>query len=87
MKLNVKALALAGGLVWGVAVLFITYWFLVFGYEGETLAKLTNIYWGYSVTWYGGFVGLFWGFIDGAVGGAALAWVYNKIVDRGAASS
>ncbi len=56
----------------------------VFGYEGETLAKLTNIYWGYSVTWYGGFVGLFWGFIDGAVAGAALAWVYNKIVDGGA---
>ena len=55
--------------------------------EGDTLAKLTNIYCGYSVTWYGGFVGLFWGFIDGAVAGAVLAWVYNKIVDRGAASS
>ncbi len=87
MKLSVKALALAGGLVWGVSVLLITYWFLVFGYEGETLAKLTNIYWGYSVTWYGGFVGLFWGFIDGAVAGAALAWVYNKIVDGGADAS
>lgn len=78
MKLNVKALALAVGIVWGLAIFLVTYWFLVFGYEGNTLAKLSNVYFGYSVTWYGAFVGLIWGFVDGLIGGALLAWLYNK---------
>ena len=78
MRLNVRALALAGGIVWGLAIFLITYWFLVFGHGGTTLFKLSNIYLGYSVTWYGAFVGLVWGFVDGFIGGALLAWLYNK---------
>ena len=87
MKLSVKALALAGGILWGASILLITYWFLAFGHEGETLAKLRNVYWGYSVTWYGGLIGFFWGFLDGAIGGAALAWLYNKFAGGAAPSS
>lgn len=84
MKLNVKALALAVGIVWGLAIFLLTYWLLIFGYEGKTLAKLSNVYFGYSVTWYGAFVGLAWGFVDGLIGGALLAWLYNKFVkDKG----
>ena len=78
MKLNVKALSLAAGIVWGLAIFVLTYWFLIFGYQGDTLAKLSNVYFGYSVTWYGAFVGLIWGFVDGLIGGALLAWLYNK---------
>lgn len=78
MKLNVRALGLAGGIVWGLVIFLLTYWFLIFGLEGETLARLSNVYLGYSVTWYGAFVGLIWGFVDGFIGGAVLAWLYNK---------
>ncbi len=82
MKLNVRALALAGGVVWGLAILLLTYWFLIRGYEGHTLAQLSKVYLGYSVTWYGAFVGLVWGFVDGFVGGALLAWLYNKFAGQ-----
>ncbi len=82
MKLNVRALALAGGIAWGLMIFLLTYWFLIFGYEGETLARLSNVYLGYSVTWYGAFVGLIWGFVDGLIGGALLAWLYNKFAPQ-----
>ncbi len=82
MRLNVRALGLAGGIVWGLAIFLTTYWFLVFGYGGTMLAKLSNVYLGYSVTWYGAFVGLVWGFIDGFIGGVLLAWLYNKFAGK-----
>ncbi len=82
MKLNIKALALAAGIAWGLAILLLTYWFLLMGYEGETLSRLSNVYLGYSVTWYGGFIGLAWGFVDGLIGGAVLAWLYNRFVPK-----
>jgi len=82
MKLNVRALGLAGGIVWGLAIFLLTYWFLILGYEGKTLARLSNVYLGYSVTWYGAFVGLVWGFVNGFIGGALLAWLYNKFAGK-----
>ncbi len=82
MKLNVRALGLAGGIAWGLVIFLLTYWFLIFGYEGVTLARLSNVYLGYSVTWYGAFVGLIWGFVDGFIGGVLLAWLYNKFAGQ-----
>ncbi|MFC1484601.1 bacteriophage holin [Candidatus Neomarinimicrobiota bacterium] len=78
MKLSIKALGLACGIIWGLAIFLLTYWFLLRGFEGETLSRLGNLYLGYSVTWYGGFIGLVWGFIDGFIGGTVLAWLYNR---------
>lgn len=82
MRLNVRALGLAGGIVWGLAIFLTTYWFLVLGHGGTMLSKLSNVYLGYSVTWYGAFVGLVWGFVDGFIGGALLAWLYNKFAGK-----
>jgi len=78
MKLNVKALALSAGIVWALAIFLITIWYLIFGFEGATLRKLHHVYLGYSVSLGGAFIGLIWGFIDGFIGGALLAWLYNK---------
>ena len=78
MKLNIKALALAGGIVWGLSIFLLTWWFLIFGHPGRILAKLGGVYLGYSVTWYGSFIGLAWGFIDSFIVCAAFAWLYNK---------
>lgn len=82
MKINGKALGLSLGIVLGITIFLITFWFLLFGYQGETLIKLANIYLGYSVTWYGAFIGLIWGFIDGFIGGVFIAWLYNKFADK-----
>ena len=82
MKLNVKALALATGILWGLVIFLVTYWFLIFGYAGTLLEKISRIYLGYSVTWYGAFIGLGWGFVDGLIAGAVIALLYNRFLPR-----
>ena len=80
MKLNVKALSLTAGILWGIAILLLTIWFICFGYDGNTLSLIGKVYLGYSVTWGGAFIGLIWGFVQGFIGGAIFAWLYNKFV-------
>ena len=79
MKLSVKALALASGILWGASVFLATLWLLMRGYDGRLIAQLDHFYIGYSYSVVGAFVGLVWGFVDGAVGGAILAWLYNAL--------
>jgi len=87
MKLNVKAFALACGIVWGVAILFVTYWLLAFDASGTTIEKLGKVYLGYSYSWFGGLIGLIWGFVDGLIVGAIFAWLYNKLAKAPAEST
>ena len=79
MKLNIKAFGLTCGILWGLAVLLSTYWIIVTGSPGNTLALLQKFYFGYSVSWVGGIIGLIWGFVDGFVFGAIFVWLYNKL--------
>lgn len=78
MKINIKALALSMGIVWGLTVFLLTIWFLIMCYPGTSLSKLSVIYLGYSVSWIGAFVGFIYGFVDGLIGGALLGFFYNK---------
>jgi hypothetical protein len=87
MKLRVRAFAISFGIMIGVAIFLITYWFMIMNYEGSTLVKLRNLFLGYSVTWYGGLIGLLWGFVTGFLGGGLLAWLYNKFTDLFSGSS
>jgi hypothetical protein len=79
MKLNIKAFGLTCGILWGLAVLLSTYWIIISCSPGNTLALLNKFYFGYSVSWLGGIIGLIWGFVDGFIGGALFAWLYNKL--------
>jgi hypothetical protein len=79
MRLNVKAFALAGGILWGASVCLATLWLLAFGYQGEMIQLLDHFYIGYTYSVTGAFVGLLWGFIDGLIGGALFAWLYNRL--------
>ncbi len=79
MKLSIKAFAFTAAILWGLAVFLVTVWYLIMGFEGETLQKIHHIYLGYSVSWGGAFIGLVWGFVDGLIGGALFAWLYNKL--------
>jgi len=79
MKLNIKAFALACGLIWGLGLFLLTWW--IIAVEGPT-AEVTfigRIYRGYNVTPLGSVIGLIWALIDGAIGGAIFAWLYNLI--------
>ena len=78
MKLNLKALAFACSILWGAVVFLVTWWIIILdGASGEP-TWLAQVYRGYSISVTGSFIGLAWGLVDGLIGGAAVAWLYNK---------
>ena len=78
MKLNIKATALAFGLCWGGFLLIITWWIIFLEGSSSTATFIGKFYLGYSLTPFGSIIGFMWGLIDGAIGGAIFAWIYNK---------
>jgi len=80
MKLDVKAFALACGLIWGIGLFVLTWWIIAF--EGQTGQPTTIglVYRGYAISAVGSLFGLVWAFFDGLIGGAIFAWLYNTIM-------
>jgi hypothetical protein len=85
MRLDVKAFALACGILWAAVIFLATIWLIVFGSGGETIRLLGAFYFGYSFSFLGAIIGAIWGFVDGLIGGAILAWLYNKLAKPAAA--
>jgi hypothetical protein len=85
MKLNVKAFALACGLMWGFGLFFITWWIIAFEGATHQVMLIGLLYRGYNISPLGSVIGLLWAFPDGFVGGAIFAWLYNLFVQRWAA--
>ena len=82
MKLNVKAFALACGLVWGLGLFLLTWWIILFdGATGE-ITTIGRIYRGFNISPVGSLIGLIWALIDGTIGGAIFAWLYNLVAAR-----
>lgn len=86
MRLDVKALATAFGLLWGGTVLLMGMGHLLWPtYGGAFLDVVASIYPGYQVGGVGSvIVGTLYGVVDGAAGGAILAWLYNAAAGSGA---
>ena len=82
MKLNVKSFALTCGLFWGIGLFELTWWIIALeGSTGEP-TLIGRFYPGYSLSPAGSFIGLAWGFVDGLLGGAIFAWLYNLLSRR-----
>ena len=79
MKLNVKACALASGILWGLSMVLLTLVALWRG-TGDHLSLLRGFYIGYTVSYLGCVIGLIYGFVDGLICGAVFAWLYNKLL-------
>lgn len=82
MKLHVRAFALTCGLVWGLGLFILTWWIIAFDGATGDVTFIGRIYRGYKITPMGSFIGLIWAFLDGLIGGAIFAWLYNLIVSR-----
>ena len=82
MKLNVKAFALACGLLWGLGLFLLTWWVILWDGTGGGTA-LARVYRGYDFSPLGSLIGLAWAFPDGLIGGAILAWLYNLLAASG----
>ena len=82
MRLDIKAFALTIALFWGIALFAVTWWIMAFeGATGET-TLIGRLYWGYTISPAGSFIGFVWAFMDGLIGGAIFAWLYNLISAR-----
>ncbi|MAM27576.1 MAG: hypothetical protein CMC13_00990 [Flavobacteriaceae bacterium] len=85
-RLRASVMAVTFGIVGGLVLFLATAWLLIIGptgdseHVGPTLGLLANFFPGYSVTWSGSVVGLFYGALSGAVAGFVLAFIYNLIV-------
>lgn len=77
-KLNVKALALGGGVLWALYMLLLGWLAWIFGWGTGLVTTMSALYIGFHPTFFGGIVGGIWGFVDGAIAGAIIAWVYNS---------
>jgi hypothetical protein len=84
MKLNVKAFALTSGIIWGLGVFFLALWIMIF--EGVTREPtlIGQIYRGFNISPLGSLIGLGWGLVDGLLGGAIFAWLYNCLAKNAA---
>ncbi len=79
--MNVKAFAVAAGMLWGFLLFALTLLEAARG-AGHTLGALSAVYPGYSVTYLGSVAGLVYGFVSGALIGAAFCWLYNRFAGR-----
>ena len=90
LKLNIKVLGLAFGLLLGMVIFIATNWLVIKGGHigpggevvvGPHLQLLSQFFIGYKVSFPGSIIGFFYGFALGTLCGAATGWIYNKIAD------
>ena len=79
MRLNIKALSLAAGIIWGACIFLMTWWIILFEGASGDATFIAYVYRGYSISTIGSIIGLIWGFVDGLVCGALFAWLYNRL--------
>lgn len=75
-KLNWLSL---GSSLGSLAVVYVVFLSITanFGWGGEWVSFLSNVYIGYTPTLLGTIIGAVWGFIDGFIAGALIALFYN----------
>jgi len=81
MKLNVKAFGLSLGILWGASLIIMALvaMYSANNYGAGFVSAVGTLYIGYKITIPGAIIGGIWGFIDAGIGGAILAWLYNKL--------
>ena len=81
MKWSIKGLALASGILWGLAMLGMGLANLIWsGYGQQFLQTMASVYIGYHATRSIAevIVGTLYGAVDGLIAGAIFAWLYNQ---------
>lgn len=81
-RIEAEVLALVCAVLGGLALFTMTAWLVFKGGEnvGMHLQLLAQYFPGYSVTWQGSFVGLFYGVLVGGAAGWLIGMIYNAVV-------
>jgi hypothetical protein len=85
MKLNLRALTLAAGILWGLALFLTGLGNLIWPEYGEPFLKLmASVYPGYKATGRLGdlIIGTLYALVDGGVFGLLLGWLYNCFMGK-----
>ena len=77
-KMNVKALGLSLGIIWGLCAFLLGILSMTFNLGTKLVWVLSSMYIGYNSTIRGSLIGAAWGFVDAGIGGVLIAWLYNK---------
>ncbi len=80
MRLNVIALSVTSGLLWGAAILIVASAHAIWpSYGGAFLELASSVYSGYDPGSGIGsiIIGTLYGLVDGAIAGAIFGWLYN----------
>lgn len=77
-RLQPVPLGIAVGVLWAAYVFFAGI-FAMFDWGVALVNVLGSFYIGYNASILGAIVGAVWAFIDGLVGGAVVAWLYNML--------
>ncbi len=80
MRLHITAMSFTIGLIWGATIFLVAVANLIWPNYGQAFLELiASIYPGYHFSSSIGsvIIGTLYGIVDGAIGGALLAWVYN----------
>lgn len=82
-RIKTAALAIVCAVIGGIGLFAMTVWLLVKDGPdvGQHLQLLSNYFMGYSVTWWGSVVGLFYGALCGGAIGWTIGTIYNKVVN------
>lgn len=81
MTFNIKVMALTGGIIWAAANLIAGLTAMA-GWGGAYVDVMGSIYIGYAPTVMGALIGAAWAFVDGLIGGAVFAYLYNKLLQK-----
>jgi hypothetical protein len=76
-RLNVWALGLAMGAVWGAVMFLVGLTTLWFNWGSGVVYMMKTLYIGFNPTFLGSIIGGVWGFFDAGILGLLIAWIYN----------
>lgn len=81
-RIQAGVLAFVCALLGGLGLFIATVWLLLDGRPqvGSHLQLLSNYFIGYSVTWQGSVIGLFYGALTGGILGWIIGFIYNRVV-------
>ena len=82
MRLPIAAFTLTCGVLWALGLFVVTWWVIAFDGSSSDPTLIGRVYRGYTFTPMGSVIGLLWGLVDGLIGGAVFAWLYNALASR-----
>ena len=77
-RLGVISLGLALGITWGGGMFLLGLAAAFFDWGMPLVLILSSVYIGYAPSFVNSVTGAVWGFVDGFIGGALIAWLYNR---------